>query len=87
MKQNTVQYLAHKNKTSHELRCRELTLEEKKLELAEFERKKRLELEERRVAIEERRVALEEARTKSQSEFIMNQQELIKLLFSKVGSL
>lgn len=83
LKQYTVQYLSKKNERNHEIRCRELALkeqqqllDEKKHELECYEKKKRIEIEERRVEMEEKRMKIQE-------ETFLNQQELIKVIFSK----
>lgn len=86
LKQNTVQYLSKKHDNNYQVRCRELDLKERKMQLKEksiefesYERKKRLEIEEKRLDMEEKRL-------KMQLEIFSNQQELVKVIFSKLNA-
>ncbi|CAG9820679.1 unnamed protein product [Phaedon cochleariae] len=82
-RQSTVQYLEKKNEKINEIRLKEVALQERKQlleedkwEMEKQERLKRLELEERRLKMDEKRLKIE-------LDLFSNQQELIKMLFTK----
>jgi len=73
--------LEKKNDRWYEVRCRELTVQEKKLELESYERKKRVEIEQKRLAIDEKRLEMEATKLKTELDIFKNQQRLIEMAF------
>lgn len=81
IKQSAIKFLEKKNERWYELRCRELALQEKQMELESYERKKRLEIEERRLLIDEKRLEMGEKKLKTELDIFKNQQRLMEMAF------
>lgn len=72
LKQSSIRYLEKKNDRWYEIRCRELSLAEKKFDLESMEKKRRLEMEETRLEMEKKRM-------KVQMDIFHNEQKLMEI--------